>query len=185
MEIYLIRHTTPCIEKGICYGQTDLDVQPDLFLDEVRKIQSLLPHTVERYFSSPLKRCSILAEKLGNDVTYDERLKELDFGKWEGKKWDEISEEELSVWGNDFVNQAPPDGENYNSLHLRTCNFLQSVISGNFKSAAIITHAGNIRSILSFILGLPLENSFRIAVKYGTVAHIKTGNYPELISISS
>lgn len=26
MKIYLIRHTTPHIEKGICYGQTDLDV---------------------------------------------------------------------------------------------------------------------------------------------------------------
>lgn len=26
MDIYLIRHTTPAIAKGICYGQTDLDV---------------------------------------------------------------------------------------------------------------------------------------------------------------
>ena len=26
MEIFLIRHTTPKIEKGICYGQTDLDI---------------------------------------------------------------------------------------------------------------------------------------------------------------
>ena len=26
MLIHLIRHTTPDIETGICYGQTDLDV---------------------------------------------------------------------------------------------------------------------------------------------------------------
>ena len=26
MEIYLVRHTTPNIKKGICYGQTDIDI---------------------------------------------------------------------------------------------------------------------------------------------------------------
>ena len=26
MEIYLVRHTTPDVAKGICYGQADIDV---------------------------------------------------------------------------------------------------------------------------------------------------------------
>jgi len=34
MEIYLIRHTTPDVAKGICYGQTDLDVA-NTFEEEV------------------------------------------------------------------------------------------------------------------------------------------------------
>ena len=37
MEIYLIRHTTPKIEKGICYGQADLNVA-DSFEEEINVI---------------------------------------------------------------------------------------------------------------------------------------------------
>ena len=42
MEIYLIRHTTPLIEKGICYGQTDLDIT-ESFEEEVSMIHPHLP----------------------------------------------------------------------------------------------------------------------------------------------
>ena len=42
MEIYLIRHTTPNIEKGICYGQADLDIT-ETFLEEVEAIKPHLP----------------------------------------------------------------------------------------------------------------------------------------------
>ena len=34
MEIYLIRHTSPLVEKGVCYGQADLALNLDLFETE-------------------------------------------------------------------------------------------------------------------------------------------------------
>ena len=37
MEIYLVRHTTPAIEKGVCYGQTDLNVA-ETFEEEVELV---------------------------------------------------------------------------------------------------------------------------------------------------
>ena len=36
MQVYLIRHTTPNIAKGICYGQTDMDVEEKLFAKELK-----------------------------------------------------------------------------------------------------------------------------------------------------
>jgi hypothetical protein len=33
-----------------------------------------------------------------------------------------------------------------------------------------VTHAGNIRSIVSVALGLPLENAFRLALSFGAIA---------------
>ena len=52
MEIYLIRHTTPNIAKGICYGQTDLDIT-DTFEQEVVRIKPHLPKNIQTVFSSP------------------------------------------------------------------------------------------------------------------------------------
>jgi len=41
-EIYLIRHTTPKVEKGICYGQTDLNLA-DTFEQEKERILKIIP----------------------------------------------------------------------------------------------------------------------------------------------
>ena len=61
MEIYLIRHTTPAVGKGICYGQTDLDIT-DSFKEEVAAIIPHLPDNIQTVFSSPLQRCKKLAD---------------------------------------------------------------------------------------------------------------------------
>jgi alpha-ribazole phosphatase len=41
-NIFLIRHTTPAVAKGICYGQTDLDIT-ESFVEEAEAIRGHLP----------------------------------------------------------------------------------------------------------------------------------------------
>lgn len=185
MEVYLIRHTTPDVKKGICYGQTDLNIKIDTFKDELEYIKSNLPKDIDCFYSSTLKRCSILAEHLSPVVNLDERLKELNFGRWENKSWDEISSTELNLWMQDFVNVNPPDGENYINLHQRTINFIDDILERSHKKIAIVTHAGNIRSILSYILDLALENSFRIQLSYASVSHVFISKEKELSKLIS
>jgi len=186
MEVYLIRHTTPKISKGICYGQTDLEIDDTSFEDEVKFIVQNLPTDIEKYFSSPLKRCKQLAEKLNADYSIDERLMELNFGDWENKNWNEIDKAQLNEWMQDFVNISPTNGENYKNLHWRTESFINEVLETNLQKVAIITHAGNIRSFLSFVLSLPLENSFRFRLDYATVVAVilnENKNFNQLLSI--
>jgi alpha-ribazole phosphatase len=186
MEVYLIRHTTPKISKGICYGQTDLEVDETSFEQELKFVSKNIPNDIEKYFSSPLKRCKQLAEKLNADYSIDERLMELNFGDWENKNWNEIDQSHLNLWMQDFVNVSPPNGENYKNLHWRTESFINEVLETNLQKIAIITHAGNIRSFLSFVLSLPLENSFRIRLDYATVVAVIVGeneNFNQLVSI--
>ena len=57
MRIHLIRHTTPDIKKGLCYGQTDLDVT-DTFEQEKEHVLSKLLGEYDAVFTSPLQRCS-------------------------------------------------------------------------------------------------------------------------------
>jgi len=173
MQVYLIRHTSPDIEKGICYGQADIPANAALFEQELEIIKSKIPANLEVYYCSPLKRCLHLAEKMSARVLQDDRLKELDFGNWELKKWDEIPADEIQPWMDDFVNQVPGHGENYSDLYHRSCDFLTGLLQQPYKTAAIITHAGNIRSILSWALDLPLENAFRVNISYGAVVHLE------------
>ena len=185
MEIYLVRHTTPKIAKGICYGQADIPLL-DSFPSELKKVQALLsldePHTA-KVFTSPLKRCLQLTKTLFSEYTEDSRLKELNFGNWELQPWNAIDKKDLDVWMSSFVNTAPPNGESYLDLAKRSLEVLEEITSKSYKKVIIITHAGVIRALLANILDIPLEDSFDITVPYGHVIKLKQEN--NLIKIVS
>src|SRR5699024_12842355 len=102
-------------------GQSDIGLA-DSFPEELKTLRSKLPEAYEsfRIYSSPLRRCSRLAVELSEaEVMTDDRLMELDFGGWEGQEWDDISEEELSEWMQDFEEVECPGGESYRRLYDR------------------------------------------------------------------
>ena len=174
MEIYLIRHTTPLIDKGICYGQTNLDIT-ETFLEEVSMIQPHLPLDNIKVYSSPLKRCKKLAEALfeSSIVECHDTLMELNCGDWEMKKWDEIPKEEIQPWMDDFVNVVVPNGESYVMLYERVVNTFEA-IKQKGENAVIVAHGGVLRSILSHITNTPLKESFDVfTLHYGCVVKIE------------
>ena len=170
MEIILVRHTTPNIEKGICYGQADIGVT-ETFSEEIQPIlkEVKVNDSETIYYSSPLQRCKLLAEKLSDTIIYDDRLKELDFGDWELQKWNDINKHELDVWMKDFVNIAFTNGESYIDLHTRTVKFLNELKTLKKQRVVIVTHAGVIRSLWAYINKTPLEKSFDLKLNYGHI----------------
>src|SRR5581483_10134224 len=110
MEIYLIRHTTPHIEKGICYGQSDIPLA-DSFQQELDKLLQFLPEKVDVVYSSPLLRCRQLAQHIYSEkeIILDDKLMEMNFGDWELKKWNNIDQQKLNEWMVDFVNVKVPN----------------------------------------------------------------------------
>ncbi len=174
MEIYLIRHTTPLIDKGICYGQTDLDIT-DTFLEEVSMIQPHLPTTNIKVYSSPLQRCKKLADALFATaaIQCEPTLMELNCGDWEMQKWDDIPKQEIQPWMDDFVNVVVPNGESYVMLHQRVVDTFET-IKNNGENAVIVAHGGVLRSILSHITNTPLKESFdAFTLHYGCVVKIE------------
>ncbi|QTD37843.1 alpha-ribazole phosphatase [Polaribacter batillariae] len=173
MEIIFIRHTTPNIEKGICYGQTNLDVA-STFSNEVKNIleKEDFYNLDAVFYSSPLLRCKKLANKIAKNVIFDDRLKELNFGDWELQNWNDINKEDLNVWMQDFVNVSTPNGESYIDLQKRTVSFLLGIKEKNHQKIVIITHAGVIRSLHAFIHNIPLKKSFDLKLNYGDVLKI-------------
>ena len=88
---------------------TDLDLAPT-FDDEAARIVAALPPS-DRLVTSPLHRCRRLAERIGAAralaPVIDERLRELDFGTWEGVPWESIPRTELNAWAADFFHARP------------------------------------------------------------------------------
>ncbi|OYY08763.1 MAG: alpha-ribazole phosphatase [Sphingobacteriia bacterium 24-36-13] len=174
MEIYLIRHTTPKVEKGICYGQADLDIT-ETFLEEVEAIKPHLPSNEIKVYSSPLQRCKKLADALfdGFEIDVHDDLMELNCGQWELLPWNDIPKEEIQPWMDDFVNVPVPKGESYVDLHNRVVKRFNDIVSKQ-ESAVIVAHGGVLRSILSHITSTPLKESFdAFTLHYGCVVKIQ------------
>lgn len=177
MEVYLIRHTETVCEKGICYGQSDVDIA-EPFDAVFSEIVSQLPPEVA-IFSSPLKRCVILAKHIQNKIktiSYqeDDRLKEMNFGDWELMNWNDIPSEQLNPWMEDFVNIQVSNGESFVELHDRVGIFLSEILSKNTQNPiVIVAHAGIIRSILCHQTSLPLKEAFQNKVDFGQVIKIE------------
>lgn len=173
MELYLVRHTTPQIEKGLCYGQSDIGVT-ETFHSEAELIREALPADPGIVYSSPLQRCRVLADHLfpASTIRLEPDLMEINCGKWELMHWDKIPPAEINPWMEDFVNVSIPGGENYIDVFNRTVACFNRIREQK-EPGVLVTHGGVIRSILSYVTNTPLRDSFgAFSLHYGCVVRI-------------
>lgn len=168
MEVFLIRHTLPHIEKGLIYGRHDVPLA-NSFEQEKDSILKQLPASFDSVFSSPSQRCIKLAEALSTSYIVDHSLHEIDFGLWESKTWDTINRTESEWWIEDMINRCPPGGETLALMKERVMGFWQKVALLKAERVAIITHKGVIRIVLSELNNTPYNYFFNIKVGYGEI----------------
>ncbi|SFN25159.1 alpha-ribazole phosphatase [Chryseobacterium oleae] len=165
MEIHVIRHTAVENPENLCYGFSDIPLRND-FREDFNEVS--FDEKFDKVFSSPSGRCTLLAEHFKLNYRTDERLREMNFGDWEMKKWTDIPKEEINPWYDDFVQIKATGGENLLEMQNRVLRFWNELISENHEDKVlIITHGGVIRLILQSILQFPLENIFKIQIDYG------------------
>ncbi len=174
MEIILIRHTTPDIEKGICYGQSDIDVTSNFLEESLPILKELKNINYDAVYTSPLIRCKKLAKKINTNVIIDDRIKELNFGDWELHPWSEVAKEDLNHWMENFVYEKTKNGESYIELHKRVTTFFEEIIQLSYNRIIVVTHAGVMRSLWAYWNSIPLEKSFDLKIEYGAILKIDT-----------
>jgi alpha-ribazole phosphatase len=174
MDIWLIRHTTPKVDKGICYGQLDLDVAESFQQESNHIKEHLKDKQFNKVFSSPLLRCHKLANYLfpSDEINYDSLLKEIDFGDWEGKASKAIPRDEMEQWTADYVNNPAPGGESLGQLIQRTDTFLTGLDCCSDDAIAIVTHSGIIRAFLVKYLQIPATKVFSLDLSFGCMITI-------------
>jgi len=174
MEIHLIRHTAVENPDNVCYGFAEIPLRNNP--DDLNSIS--LDKDFDLVISSPSQRCQLLAKHFQLNYETDERIREMNFGNWELKKWTDIPEEEIQPWYEDFIHVKAPDGESLMDMKARVSAFWNELVSKeNLNKILIVTHAGVIRLVLQSVLKFPLENMFRIETGYGrrTVIVVKDG----------
>lgn len=186
LELYLIRHTEPLIEKGVCYGQLDCDVTAD-YAKQLKKIGAYFSDKdIHAIYSSPLLRCAKLAEDLTAlhpplSVTYKEDFKEINFGEWEGVKWNDINRGKIDEWNNNRLDFQFPGGETPSSFHSRVIQALceitdeitdETQCDNTSHKVLVIAHAGVIRSILCHYLHIPFYHSTGLNIDYASISKV-------------
>ena len=150
MGVTFLRHTTPRVAPGTCYGRTDLPLA-DSFEDEAAAVARAMPDAA-RIVSSPLQRCRRLAQHLadlaGLPLTIDPRLIEMDFGNWEGRLWSDIPRAEIEAWTGDFLHARPHGGESVAMLRARALDAATALYSEPGPTLAV-THAGVIKAVFA------------------------------------
>jgi alpha-ribazole phosphatase len=114
MRLILIRHPKPLCEKGICYGRLDLECEPHALSEAVRRLGKMA--RAARLHKPCKGRARALASRLGAQLIVDERLQELDFGEWEGRRWQDLGREAIGAWSQGLPDSAPPNGETLTAL---------------------------------------------------------------------
>lgn len=176
-NIYLVRHTSIAIKSGICYGQLDVEVGAS-FVEEASRIREKLANlSFARIFSSPLRRCVLLATALGKEAILDPRLMEMHFGIWEGQAWESVFATDTGKkWFENYLETPCPQGESFNGLSARVSQFTQEKL-GSGGPSLIITHGGVIRAMLVILQLADAQKVFDISIPYGQIIRIANGQY--------
>ncbi len=159
-QLILIRHgLTEWNSNGKFQGHSDIDlseegrVQAEALrgrLAELRQSGLSLGEVV----SSPLKRAYQTAQIAlpEHDIRRDSRLKELNFGAFEGRTLAQnCATEAWDAWYRDPFKRRTPRGESYEDLRLRVVDWFKSLPDGH---TAAFTHSGTIQMLISHILGV-------------------------------
>lgn len=172
MRIYLIRHTAVGVPPGTCYGQSDVPLAQS-WREDFARVREKLPQEAlqaDKVYASPLCRCRRLAHSLYDDVHFDERLKEISFGAWEGLLWRDLPSDQIEAWRLDYQNFTAHGGESYGQLQNRSGAVLDEIIAQPLETALVVAHGGVILALLARLLGLSAKQVFRLQVDYGSVS---------------
>lgn len=100
-------------------------------------------------------------------------LRERNFGLWEGLSFTEIKDKfpaDFEAWAGNPLKYSPVEGESTIKMKERVINALDSILSKHKgENIAIVAHGGSNRIILCHIMGIPLENIFRIEQDFAAV----------------
>lgn len=171
MEIYLVRHTSVDVPPHYAYGHTDVPLKPT-FEEEAEIVrQGLADHQFDQVYTSPLSRCVRLAAYCGYpDAKREDRIKEVNFGDWEMKSWDELSSDPRAcVWFADWINQRVPQGESLRDQYERVSAFLNELRQSGQRKVCLFTHGGVLTCVRVYAGAYPLQDAFKNVPPYGSI----------------
>ncbi|HET8940752.1 MAG TPA: alpha-ribazole phosphatase family protein [Rudaea sp.] len=183
MDLILVRHGEVDAPAGLCLGQTDAPLSAAGF-GAVQQLAATWSGPAPRFvFCSDLKRAqqsaAIFAAQFALEPLADGRLREVNLGDWDGKRWDEVVRSDAARyehWTNNWVIQEAPNGESFADVIRRTGAWLSSLLgsTGDDDCVLAVAHAGSMRALLCHALGLPPAQAFTMRIDLAHCARMRT-----------
>ena len=189
-EVIFIRHGETDFNRARLYfGHLDPDLN-ETGIEQLRKTKILfekrekMPDVV---FSSDLKRCSQSMEILEIDEEIEkiltEDLREINFGIFEGKTYEEIKNkypEKVEKMKDDWRNFKADKGESINEMMLRVAEKMNEIINQyRNKKILVVAHAGVIQALTSYYLFGNLDGYWKFKINNGSITklHVMEDGY--------
>ncbi len=176
-NLFFLRHGDTGFH-GRYIGSSDVPLT-DLGKEQSRNTgRLLLKNNITQILCSPMIRCRQTLDQLDTTVEcqFNELLKEIDFGSWEGKTFSDIvqSDQQLvDCWVTDPANFSFPGGESHAVFRRRVAiikSELEKMVEDNI---LVITHGGIIRNILCLFLNIDINKYLVFDVKPGCFCSIQ------------
>ncbi|WP_157271418.1 histidine phosphatase family protein [Azohydromonas aeria] len=140
-HLWAWRHPRAQGAAGRCIGRTDLRVDARKAKRLAHRIRQAarrhgLPHEI---VTSPLRRCADVGRWLrrwGWRHRTDAALMEMDFGAWDGLRWEQVGHAAVEAWCADFADARPGGGESLRGMLARAAAWTAPA------PALLVTHGG-------------------------------------------
>jgi len=181
-NVWLIRHAEPSAAvRGRCYGSLDVELSAAGRAQAAQLAELLKAEPLAAVYSSPRIRAIQTAEAVaaphGLAISIRPALREIDFGDFEGRTYDEIAASHPDLyrqWMETPTEVRFPRGESFAQVRERVLGvFVPLLTQHENQSIAIVTHGGVVRIILADALGIPPRNIFRVGQRYAALSRIR------------
>ena len=185
--IYFLRHgETAWNAAGKLQGQLDIPLNPKGKSQAKRNggvLAELLADPAKiSYVASPLARTrqtmEIARDAVGmpkEGFATDDRLLEINFGRWEGQTWSQIQKSDSEAYKARCADEfgcAVPEGESYAMVMARVVSWLATVV----RPTVVVSHGGIMRCLRGHVLGLPNDAILKLDIPQDKVMYIEAGS---------
>jgi len=173
-QIIFLRHAQAKNNtERILAGRTEGVPLTEIGIKQAEHTAQLLKHmNISAIYSSPIERAKHTAEIAGKynslDITIDDRLNELDMGKFTGMPYDEIFKSHGNVFMkfyNGELEIAHNGVETFPDVKKRILGIVDHVIEKHpDENVLLVTHMDPIKAMLSTIVDLSPTNLFELII---------------------
>ena len=180
-RLWLVRHGTTLwnSEQRFC-GHSDIPLAAEGCLQARWLARRLRTRSITKMYSSDLLRARQTAEMIAAQSPYVQvetspYWREMAFGAWEGLTYAQIAQRfpaDLDFF-TDPLAASPPGGESLTTLAQRVQNaFIELAHASGEGDSVLVSHGGPLRILLCIILGMPLEQQWRLHLAPGSLSAI-------------
>ena len=165
-RVFLVRHgATPLTADDRFAGSSDVPLGPEGLVQVERLAERLAAAPIAAVYSSPLRRtvatATVVAAPHGLSPILADDLREIDHGRWEGLRRDEVQRlypEEYAAWERDPLDVAPQGGENGRQVLARALPVMTDIIRRHAgQSILVVAHKATNRLLIAQWLGIDLH----------------------------